>query len=137
MEKPKKSVGICSPHTTAILERIRAALEGSVEMAVDLVLALAALVEERELEEGADVGAVAGEGDEDGDVGGVVLRVLAVGVEVDGPVVATDGEGVAGDVLAHPRALRQGVTLDQEPVRSVHRLRHRPRARRRRRHRWP
>jgi hypothetical protein len=98
------------------------------------VLALVALVEERELEERAHVGALGGERDEDGDVGGVVLGVLPVGVEVDRPLVPAHGEGLAGDVLPHAHALGERVALDHEPVRAVHRLRHRPRARRRRRH---
>ena len=49
------------PHGSAVFEGVRARLEGAVEVGVDLVLALAALVEERELEERADVGALGGE----------------------------------------------------------------------------
>ena len=51
-----------------------------------LVLPIPALVEQRELKQGADVGALGGERDEDGDVGGVVLWVLAVRVEVYRPL---------------------------------------------------
>jgi hypothetical protein len=101
---------------------------------VDLVLALAALVEERELEERADVGALGGESNEDGDVGGVVLGVLPVGVEIDRPLVPADGEGLAGDVLADAHSLGQRVALDDETVGAIHRLSHRARSRRRRRH---
>jgi len=122
------------PHGSAVLERIRPGLQGAVEVGVDLVLALAALVKERELEESADVGAIGGEGDEDGDVDGVVLGVLPVGVEVDRPLVAAHGEGLAGDVLAHAHALRERVALDHEPVGAVHRLRHGARAGGGRRH---
>lgn len=105
-------------------------------MGVDLVACAAGLVEEGELEEGADVGALGGEGDEDGDVAGVVLGVLAVGVEVDGPVVAADGEGVAGEVAAGTDALGEGEALDGVLVRPPHRLadRARPRRPRHRRH---
>ncbi|KAL6992950.1 hypothetical protein U1Q18_011065, partial [Sarracenia purpurea var. burkii] len=92
-------------------------------MAVDLVIPLAALVDERQFEQCADVGALAGQCDEDGDVHGVVLGVLAVGVEVDGPLVATDGESVAGDVLPHSHAFGQRVTSDHELVRAVHQSR--------------
>jgi hypothetical protein len=125
---------ICLPHGAAVLEGVWAGLEGAVEVGVDLVLALAALVEQRELEEGADVGALGGEGDEDGDVGGVVLGVLPVGVEVDRPLVAADGEGLAGDVLPDAHPLGERVALDHEAVGAVHRLRHGAGAGRRRRH---
>lgn len=100
-------------------------------MAVNLVLAPAALVQELELEEGADVGALAGEGDEDRDVGRVVLGVLPVGVEVNRPLVPADGEVLAGDVLAHAHALGERVPLDREPVGAVDGLGQRLRRRRR------
>jgi hypothetical protein len=123
------------PHGASVLEGVGSGLEGSVEVGVDLVAAAAGLVEEGELEEGADVGAVGGEGDEDGDVVGVVLGVLAVGVEVDGPVVAAHREGVAAHVPPGPYALRHREPLHRVLVRPPHRLRHRPGPRRRRRHR--
>lgn len=88
-------------------------------MGVHLVLALAALVDERELEERAHVGALAGERDEERDVGGAVLGALAVGVEVDGPLEAADGEGLGGDVLADPDPLGERVARDLEVVRPV------------------
>jgi len=91
-------------------------------MGVDLVAGAARLVEEGELEEGADVGAVGGERDEDGDVVGVVLGVLAVRVEVDGPVVSSDGEDVACEVAAGAHALGEGEAPDGELVRAPHRL---------------
>lgn len=84
---------------------------------------LARSIEERKLEEGADVGAIAGEGYEEGDVGGAVLRILAVGVEIHGPVVATDGEDVGGDVLSDADALSQRVTVDGELVGAIDRPR--------------
>lgn len=80
------------------------------------------LVEEGELEERADVSAVGGEGDEDGDVVGVVIGALSVGVEVDGPVVPSDCEDVAGDEAAGTHALVEGEALDGERVRAPHRL---------------
>lgn len=105
-------------------------------MGVDLVAGAAGLVEEGKLEEGADVGTLGGEGDKHGDVAGVVLVVLPVRVEVDGPVVAADGEGVTGEVPAGADALGEGETLDRVLVRSPHGLCDRPRPRRpRHRHR--
>lgn len=85
-------------------------------MGMDLVLPFAALINKGELEERPYVGALAGEGNEDGDIGGVVFGVLAVGVEIDGPLVAADGEVVAGDVLADADALGEGVALYGEVV---------------------
>lgn len=91
---------------------------------------LAGAIEEGELEEGADVGTLAGEGYEKGDVGRSVLGVLAVGVEVDRPVMAADGEHVGGDVLSDPDALRQREAVDGELVGAVDRSRDRDRCRR-------
>lgn len=74
-------------------------------MAVDLVLASSTLIEERQLEQSPNVRSIAGKGDENGDIGGMILGVLAIGVEVDRPLVAADGEIVAGDVFANADAL--------------------------------
>lgn len=97
------------PHGSPVLEGVWAELERAVKVRVNLVAAAAGLVEEGELEEGSDVDAVGSEGNENGDVVGVVLGVLAVGVEVDGPVVSSDGEDVAGEVAAGAHALGEGV----------------------------
>lgn len=91
-------------------------------MAVHLVFPLATLVDESELEQRPDIRPLAGQRDEHGDVGGVVLRVLAVRVEVDGPLKPADGEGVAGDVFAYAHSLRQRVPLDDELVGPIHSL---------------
>ena len=119
------------PHAASILESVGAALEGAIEMAMDLVLAGAALVKQSELEESAHVVSLAGQCDEDGDVGGVVLGILAIRVEVDSPLEPSDREVVARDVLPHPDPLCQRVPSYREIVRAVHRLRHGPRAARR------
>ena len=96
-------------------------------MAMDLVLGVGALVNESQLEEGADIGAVAGEGDEDGDVSGVVFGVFTVRVEVNCPLVTSHREVLAGDVLPNTHSLRQRVPFDCEVVGPIHRLRHRQR----------
>lgn len=87
-----------------------------------LVLALAALVDERELEQRAHIGALAGEGYEERDVGSAILAALPVGVEVDRPVESPDVEGLGGDELPHPDPLGEGVARDLEVVGAVHRL---------------
>ena len=43
-------------------------------MTMDIVLLLPALIDEGELEQGSDIGTLAGERDEDRNVGGIVLR---------------------------------------------------------------
>jgi hypothetical protein len=89
---------------------------------VHLVLTLAALVDQRELEERAHIGAVAGERDEERDVGGLVVGALPVGVEVYRPLEPADGEGLGGDELPHTGPLGERVAGDLEVVRPVHRL---------------
>ena len=64
-----------------------------------LVLPLAALVDERDLEQRAHIGAFAGQGYEERDVGSAVLGALPVGVEVDRPVEPPHVEGLGGDEL--------------------------------------
>lgn len=91
-------------------------------MAMDLMLALSTLVEQGELEEGSDIGALAGEGDEDRHVKGVVFCILAIRVEVDRPLVTSHCEGVAGDIFARPHALGERVAADGKIVRAVDRF---------------
>lgn len=52
------------PHASTIFKGVGPAVEHPIKMAVDLVVSLAALVQERELEQRPDVGALAGEGEE-------------------------------------------------------------------------
>ncbi|RDX62637.1 hypothetical protein CR513_59005, partial [Mucuna pruriens] len=99
---------------------------------MNLVLAVTTLVEQGEFEERANIGALGSECDEDGDISGVIFGVLAVGVKVYGPLVTSHRESLAGYVFSDADSLRQRVTLDNELVRTVHRLRHRPRTRPRR-----
>lgn len=75
-------------------------------MAMNLVLAVAALVEKREFEERANVGAFGSERDEDGDISGVIFGVLAVGIEVYRPLVPSNRERLARDVFADSDSLR-------------------------------
>ena len=88
-------------------------------MAVNLVPPSLALVQQRQFEQGPNISALAGERDEQRDVRGVVLGALAVGVEVDRPLVATDDERVGGDVLPDAYALGQRETPDLELVEAI------------------
>ena len=85
-------------------------------MAMNLVLTLATLVQQGKLEQCPDIGALTGQGNENRYVSGIVLRILAVRIEIYGPLVASDGEVVAGDVLSDAHAFGQGIALDHEPV---------------------
>jgi hypothetical protein len=87
-----------------------------------LILTLAALVDERELEQRAHIGTLAGEGYEERDVGSAVLGALPVGVEVDRPVESPHVEGLGSDELPHPDSLGERVARDFEVVGAVHRL---------------
>lgn len=83
------------------------------------MIPLPALILQRDLEQSPDVHPLTLEDDEEGDVGGVVLDVLAVWVEVDRPEVAAGLEGVAGDVSPYPDPLREGEALDDKLVGAV------------------
>jgi hypothetical protein len=75
-----------SPHAAAVLQGVWAALERPPKVGMHLVLPLAALVDERELEQRAHIRAFAGQGYEERDVGCAILAALPIGVEVDRPV---------------------------------------------------
>lgn len=94
-------------------------------MAMHFVLAFTALVHKRELEKSPNIGALAGKGNEYRDIGRIVFGIFAIGVEVDGPLVTTDGEALAGYVFANAHAFGQGVSLDDEFVGPIHGLGHR------------
>lgn len=91
-------------------------------MTMHLVLLFPTLIQQSELKQSPDISAITGEGDKDGDISGIVLEVFTVGVKVDGPVVAADGESVGGEVFTGGDALGEGVTADGEGVGPVHRL---------------
>lgn len=100
---------------------------------MDLVPPSVALVQERQLEQSPNVGAVAGERDEERDVGGVVLRALTVGIEVNRPLVAADHERIGSYVFSDPHALGEREPADPKLVGPIHRLGARRRCRRHRR----
>ncbi|KAM1591712.1 hypothetical protein FF1_035619 [Malus domestica] len=91
-----KRDGLGSPHTTPILEGVRPTFERAIEVAMDLVLAIRTLINECQFEESSDVGALGGEGYEDGDVSGVILRIFTIRVKIDGPLKPPDGEILTG-----------------------------------------
>lgn len=130
-EQRRPKLNCNSPHAAPVLERVRATLKRSIKVAVDLVLPFAALVNQGQLEQRPYISAFAGEGDEHGDVGRVVLGVLPIGIEVDRPLVPADGEIFAGYVFPHSHALGKRVASDCELVRAIHGLGERLRRRRR------
>ena len=71
-------------------------------MAMDLVIIPATLVQKSELKERPDIDTLARQHDKEWYIGGVILATLAIGVEVDGLGVATDGEGIESDELSDP-----------------------------------
>ncbi|KAF1889609.1 hypothetical protein Lal_00024936 [Lupinus albus] len=85
-------------------------------MAMNLMLPLTTLINKSELKQRSHISAVAGESDEDGDISGVILWILSIWIEVNRPMVPSDGEQIAGNVLSHSHSLRQRVTLDHELV---------------------
>lgn len=101
-------------------------------MGMHLVPLPPALIQERQLEQSPHVRTVAGERDEERDIGGIVLGALPVGVKVNRPRVPTHIERVGSDVLPNPEPLRQRIPVDLEMVRAVHGLgdRHRSGGRR-------
>jgi len=90
---------IDSSHAVAVLEGVWVALERPPKVGMHLVLPLAALVDERDLEQRAHIGAFAGQGYEERDVDNAILAALPIGVEVDRPIESPHVEGLGGDEL--------------------------------------
>lgn len=99
-------------------------------MAMNFIIPLLTLIHQRQLEQSPNIGSVASERNKDRNVHGIVLRVLPIGVEVNSPIVTTNGESVAHDVLSRAHPFGQRVTLYCELVRAVHGFADRTRARR-------
>lgn len=91
----------------------------------NLVIPPPALIQQGEVIQCLNVaGLFAGQGYENGHIRGIVLGTSAIWVEVDSPVVASDGESVAGHVHARPHTLGQRVPGDRIQVRATDRLIH-------------
>lgn len=100
-------------------------------MAMNLVFPFPTLIHQRQLKQGPNIRAFARQRNENRHVRGIILGVLAVGVEINRPLVPSHGEIVAGDVLPNSHAFRQRIPLDYEPVGPIHGLRDGAGARRR------
>jgi len=94
-------------------------------MAMHLVPLLATLIQKGQLEKCPNVGAVAGQSDEERHIGGIVLHALPIWVEINRPIVPSNGKLLGGHVLANPDPLGERVPRDLELVRAPHGLRHR------------
>lgn len=86
---------------------------------MNLMLSLATLINEGELEESPNIGALAGQSNKYGNIIGIIFGVFTVRVEINGPLISTDGEIIAGDVLADADALGEGIAFDGEMVGAV------------------
>ena len=98
-------------------------------MAMHLVPLLPTLIQKGQLEKCPNVGAFAGQRDEERHVGRIVLHALPIRVEINRPIVPSDRKHVGGHVLPNPDPLRERVPRNLELVRPPHRLRHRHRRR--------
>lgn len=99
---------------------------------------IATLIQKGQLEKRPNVGAIAGKRDEEGNIGGIVLRALPIRVEINRPIVTTHRENIRSYVLPDPDSLGERVPGDLELVGASHRLGYRRRRGRRRigRGRW-
>ena len=61
------------------------------------------LINKRQFEESSNIGALAGQCNENRDISGMILRILAVRIEVNRPLVSPDHESLAGNVFPDAR----------------------------------
>jgi len=99
-------------------------------MAMNLIVPLLTLIDQRQLEQSPNVSSVACESYEHRYVHGIVLGVLPIRIEVNCPIVTTDAKCVAHDVLPSTHPLCERVPLYRELVRAIHSFADRTRARR-------
>lgn len=100
-------------------------------MAMNLMLPFTALIDKCEFKQRSHIGTVASQCDEYGDIGWIILNILPIWIEVDGPLIPSNSKIIASNVFAGSHSLRQRVTLDHELMRAIDSVSHRPRARRR------
>lgn len=91
-------------------------------MAMNFMLPFAALVKESQLEQCPDVRALARQRDKNRNISRIILGIFTVGIKVNRPFVASDGEVIAGYMFADAHPFGEGVALDHELVRPVYRL---------------
>lgn len=115
------------PHATLVLKSIRTTLKRSIKMAMNFMFPLSTLINKREFKKRSYIGSFTSQRDENGNISRTIFRILAVRIEVDRPLITSDGEHVARNVFSHSHSLRKRVALDQELVRAVKCLRNRPR----------
>lgn len=115
-----------SPHAASVLEGIGSALKRAIKVAMNFMLAISALVHQSQLEQSSHISTLAGKRNEDGNIGRIVLGILAIGIEIDSPLKPSDGEIFAGYVLADADPFGERVAFDDEVVRTIDGLRHRP-----------
>lgn len=83
------------------------------------VLFISALIQQGQFEQGSNIRALTGQGYEERDIDRIILRALAVGIEVDGPFVTPDDEGFTGDVFPDSHSLGEGVTVNCEVMGAI------------------
>lgn len=91
-------------------------------MTLHLVPPLPALIQKRQLEQSPNISPLAGQGYEQRHKGRIILDALAVGVEIDRPLVPANVELVGGDVLPDSHPFRERVAGDSELVGSIGRF---------------
>ena len=74
------------------------------------------LINKRQFEESSNIGALAGQCNENRDISGMILRILAVRIEVNRPLVSPDHKSLTGNVFPDAHAFRQGVAFNHELV---------------------
>ena len=88
-------------------------------MAMDFMLLFPTLIKKSKFKQRSNIGSLASERDKNRDIQRIVFGILAIRVEVDGPLISTHGEGIACDVLPYPHTFGEGVTSDREVVGAI------------------
>ena len=108
-----------SPHATTVLESVGPTLQRPTKMTMHLIPPLPTLIQKRQFEQSPNIGPFAGQSHEQRNIGSIILGAFAIGVEIYGPQVAPNHEGIGSYVLSDSDPLGESVAADFELVGAI------------------
>uniref|UniRef100_A0A2C9V2P8 Uncharacterized protein n=1 Tax=Manihot esculenta TaxID=3983 RepID=A0A2C9V2P8_MANES len=93
------------------VQRVRPALQRTIEVAMHFVFPISTLIHQRQLEQSPDVRSLAREGDKNRNIHGTVLGIFPIWVEVNSPIVTSHRENITRYALSSSHPFGQRIPL--------------------------